>query len=87
MSTRFTPGDDENDALVETFRADQDIEATAGRVAAYYKRLVDAGVSEDAAAQMTLTYNALTVAAHYGLDMKSMVPILPVFPSMEDWED
>ena len=58
-----------NTALSVIFQADQDIEATAGRIGQFYERLRASGMTEEAAAEITATYSAMLIGEHFGIDV------------------
>lgn len=68
--------------LADVFHADQSIEATAGMAGRYFERLRASGVPKQAAVEMTLTYNAMIVAQHFGVDTSAMYSVGPEYGEM-----
>lgn len=68
-----------DNTLTTLFSTDQEIEATAGMVGRYYERLRASGIPKAAATEMTLTYNAMIVSQHFGLDMATTFGVGPIY--------
>jgi len=67
------------DTLTMLFTTDQEIEATAGMVGRHYERLRASGIPKAAAVEMCLTYNAMIVGQHFGMDVSTAFGVGPTY--------